>query len=262
MPVGILLGTLAFLAATAAVSDDAFLTWGWRIPFLASALLFPVVLYIQTKVEDSPEFRELANEVESKRAATGTPAVVQAPLSEAIKSNWHTILLGCGLLAATNSLFYISIAGVLSYGTAQLGMDRDAMLGGSLVSTVIGVAVIVSPGIIVWAFPYFWLVNTAHIGAFVIAVSVGSVFQSMTYGPLAAYLGELFPPNVRLSGASLAYQLAAITVSGGTPFIMTAIIAQTGGTTLVSVFVALMGVVTFGSAWLLRETHPPGVPRR
>ncbi|MGE2870542.1 hypothetical protein ACQGFJ_24335 [Rhodococcus sp. 3.70] len=75
----------------------------------------------------------------------------------------------------------------------------------------------------------------------------------MTYGPIAAYMGELFAPNVRYSAASLAYQLAAITVSGGTPFIMTALIAKTGTTTWVAVFVALMGLVTFFSAWVLKR---------
>jgi hypothetical protein len=81
----------------------------------------------------------------------------------------------------------------------------------------------------------------------------------MTYGPIAAYMGELFAPNVRYSAASLAYQLAAITVSGGTPFIMTALIAKTGTTTLVAVFVALMGLVTFLCAWRLHETNPAEV---
>jgi hypothetical protein len=81
----------------------------------------------------------------------------------------------------------------------------------------------------------------------------------MTYGPVAAYMGELFALNVRYSGASLAYQLAAITISGGTPFIMTALIEETGTTTVVAVFVALMGVITFASAWRLRETNPASV---
>lgn len=102
-------------------------------------------------------------------------------------------------------------------------------------------------------------INTKSLPLFFIAVTVGSVFQSMTYGPIAAYMGELFAPNVRYSAASLAYQLAAITVSGGTPFIMTALIAKTGTTTWVAVFVALMGLVTFFSAWVLKETNPKEV---
>ncbi|ANS29733.1 major facilitator transporter [Rhodococcus opacus] len=265
---GVLLGNLVFLGATAAISNEAFLSWGWRIPFFASALLFPVVLYIQTKVEDTPEFRDLQEEAQKKNET-----VVRAPLTEAIKEHWRKILLGCGLLAATNSLFYISIAGVLSYGTAELGLERNDLLAISLLSAGLTVGVVLWSGhmsdkigrrpmiligaamIIVWAFPYFWLINTRNLLLFFIAVTVGSVFQSMTYGPIAAYMGELFAPNVRYSAASLAYQLAAITVSGGTPFIMTALIAKTGTTTFVAVFVALMGLVTFLCAWKLRETN-------
>lgn len=276
VPCGVILGNVAFLTATAAMSNEVFLDWGWRIPFLASAALFPVVLYIQTKVEDTPEFRELQAEVAAKRPEQ---QVVQAPLAEAIRTHWRKILLGCGLLAATNSLFYISIAGVLSYGTTELGMDRNSILAISLASSLVGLGFILWSGwisdrigrrpmimigaaaLVLWAFPYFWLVNTANLALFAVAVTVGSIFQSMTYGPLAAYLGELFEPNVRLSGASLAYQLAAVTVSGGTPFIMTALIANTGTTTLVSVFVALMGALTLFSAWVLKETNPAEVRR-
>ncbi len=270
---GVVLGNLVFLVATATISNDAFLSWGWRVPFFASALLFPVVLYIQTKVEDTPEFLELQEDAKKNQK----DVVVQAPLAQALKDHWRKILLGCGLLAATNALFYISIAGVLSYGTTELGLKRNSLLIISLLSALLTVGVVLWSGkmsdkigrrpmiligaaaIVVWAFPYFWLINTKSLPLFFIAVTVGSVFQSMTYGPIAAYMGELFAPNVRYSAASLAYQLAAITVSGGTPFIMTALIAKTGTTTWVAVFVALMGLVTFFSAWVLKETNPKEV---
>lgn len=271
---GVILGNLVFLGATAAISTEAFLSWGWRIPFLASALLFPVVLYIQNKVEDSPEFKDLQAAV-----AEGKEVVAQTPLLQAIKEHWRTILLGCGLLAAANALFYISIAGILSYATVELDMHRNDLLVSAMLSCIIAVPVVAlsgwvsdrvgrrpmillgSAGVVVWAYPFFWLVNTANLVLLFIAVTIGCIFQAMTYGPLAAYMGELFAPNVRYSGASLAYQLAAITVSGGTPFIMTALIARTGTTTLVAAFVALMGLVTFLCALKLWETNPAEVRR-
>jgi hypothetical protein len=86
-------------------------------------------------------------------------------------------------------------------------------------------------------------------------VVVGFVFQTLTYGPIASFLGELFAPNVRYSGASLAYQLSAIIVSGGTPFLMTALIAQTGSTMPVAAYIMLMGLITFACAWFLPETN-------
>ena len=86
-------------------------------------------------------------------------------------------------------------------------------------------------------------------------MAVGFAFQCITYGPIASFLGELFAPEVRYSGASLAYQLSAIIVSGGTPFLMTALIAKTGSTVPVAVYITLMGLITFASAWFLPETN-------
>ncbi|RAJ69082.1 MFS transporter [Streptomyces sp. Amel2xB2] len=272
VPFGVILGNVAFLAATAAMPEAAFMSWGWRIPFFFSAVLFPVVLYIQTRVEDSPEFRALQKASQSRQQK-----VVRAPLGEAVRNDWRKILLACGTLAATNCLFYISIAGVLSYATEELHMSHESLLAVSLLSSLIGAAAILWSGavsdrvgrrpmiligaalLVVWAFPYFWLVDTRSLLLFFVALAVGGVFQSMTYGPLAAFIGEMFAPRVRFSGASLAYQLAAITVSGGTPLAMTALIAETGSTTAVSVFVALMGLVTFCCTWALRETNPAEV---
>jgi MFS family permease len=272
VPFGVILGNLTFLGATAVMSEASFMSWGWRVPFFFSALLFPVVLYIQTKVEDSPEFRALQEASRSKQ-----PEVARAPLSEAVRKDWRKILLACGMLAATNCLFYISIAGVLSYATEQLHMSHESLLAVSLLSSLVGAGVILWSGaasdrlgrrplvlagsalLVLWAFPYFWLVDTRSLLLFFVALAVGSVFQSMTYGPVAAFIGEMFAPKIRFSGASLAYQLAAITVSGATPLVMTALIAQTGSTLLVSAFVALMGLVTFGCTWALRESNPAEV---
>ncbi|OLT20834.1 MFS transporter [Actinomadura sp. CNU-125] len=269
---GVFLGSTVFLAASRLTSEQAFTDWGWRVPFLASALMFPVALYIQTKVEDTPEFRELAAEAAGKHRR-----IVKAPVKEAIKGHWRTILLASGLLSGTNALFYVSIAGVVSYATTELDVSRDAVLSVSIPITLLGAVLVLGSGwisdrigrrpliilgaalIAVWAFPYFWLVDTGSIALIAVAIGVGGIGQSLTYGPLAAYIGELLEPNVRLSGASLAYQLSSITVSGGTPFIMAAILKETGSTFLVSTFIAAMGLITLVCAWVLRETNPATV---
>ena len=272
VPVAVIISNLIFVAASALMPNEAFLSWGWRIPFLASVVMFSVVLYIQTKVEDTPEFRELQREVSRKE-----DAVARAPLAQVLRNKWGTILLGCGLLSATNSLFYVSISGLLSYGTESLGLERDSLLAVVLIASVAMLVVIpwsghISDkvgrrpliligglGVAVWAFPYFGLVGTASLPLIFLAVVVGFVFQVLTYGPIASYLGELFAPNVRYSGASLAYQLSAIIVSGGTPFLMTALIAGTGSTLPVAAYILLMGLITFACAWFLPETNPAGV---
>ncbi|RSM47321.1 MFS transporter [Amycolatopsis balhimycina DSM 5908] len=269
VPVAVILSNLIFVAASGLMPDAAFLGWGWRIPFLLSVVMFGVVLYIQAKVEDTPEFRELQRAV--------SKPVARAPLAEVLRTRWGTILLGCGLLSATNSLFYVSISGLLSYGTGTLKLERNSLLAVVLIASVAMLAIIPwsgylsdkvgrrplilvgGLGVAVWAFPYFGLVGTASLPLIFVAVTVGFVFQCLTYGPIASFLGELFAPGVRYSGASLAYQLSAIVVSGGTPFLMTALIAKTGSTLPVAAYIAAMGLITFASAWFLPETNPAEV---
>ncbi|WRZ87898.1 MHS family MFS transporter [Streptomyces sp. NBC_01007] len=272
VPVAVIISNLIFVAASGLMPDDAFLSWGWRIPFLVSVVMFVVVLYIQAKVEDTPEFRELQREVSGPEST-----VVRAPLAHVVRNKWGTILLGCGLLSATNSLFYVSISGLLSYGTHSLGLERNPLLAVVLASSV--AMLVILPwsghmsdkvgrrplilagglGVAVWAFPYFRLVGTASLPLIFVAVTVGFVFQCLTYGPIASFLGELFAPGVRYSGASLAYQLSAIVVSGSTPFLMTALIAKTGSTMPVAAYIMVMGLITTASAWFLPETNPAEV---
>ncbi|MFJ5984172.1 MFS transporter [Lentzea sp. NPDC092896] len=269
VPIGVLLGNVAFISATTSLSPEAFASWGWRVPFLASALLFPVVLFIQLKVEDSPVFREL-----KERRAT-EPAVAPAPLTEVLRTHRKPILLGAGLMFASNAIFYVSIAGVLSYATTTLGLARESVLIVSLLSSIVSIPVILwaghasdrlgrrpliiagTVGMIVWAFPYFLLVDTGSLVLLFVASTVGGIASSLVYGPIAAYLGELFEPHVRYSGASLAYQLASILVSGGTPFVMTALLGATGTSMSVSAFLLVMGLCTLVSVIRLPETHQP-----
>ncbi|TFV63393.1 MFS transporter [Geodermatophilus sp. DF01-2] len=269
VPIGVILGNVVFLVVSATVSPEAFLSWGWRIPFLGSAVLLPVVLFIQLRVEDTPVFRQL----QERHAHAPEAQVAQAPLMEVVRKHRRPVLLGACLLFGTNAIFYISIAGVLDYATRDLGVDRDALLTVTLITAAISIFVIYFSGsvsdrigrrppillgaaiIALWAFPFFWLIDTASLPLIFVALTGGLIGSSLTYGPLAAYLAELFEPRIRYSGASLAYQLAAILVSGATPFLMTALLAATGTTASVSAYIFLMGVVTFVAALVLRETR-------
>src|SRR5215208_6489473 len=123
VPVGVILGNLAFLIVGALVSDQAFADWGWRIPFLLSAVLFPVVLFIQLRIEETPAFKALQD-----LSAQESGKVEQAPVREAIRTHRKSVLLGAGLLFGTNAIFYVSIAGVLNYATRELGMDKNEVL--------------------------------------------------------------------------------------------------------------------------------------
>ncbi len=266
VPMGVILGNGVFLVVAAVLSDEAFADWGWRVPFLLSAVLFPIVLFIQTRIEETPTFKALET-----RATSEKPE--QAPVLEALKTHRRTVLLGAGLLFGTNAIFYVTIAGVLSYATRELDVARSDLLLIVLLTSALSLPVIVGSGwlsdrigrrpliiaggllIAAWAFPFFWLIDTGELGLIFLAMFVGTLGSSLTYGPLAAYLGELFEPRIRYSGASLAYQLAAILVSGGTPFIMTALLAATDTSASVSAFIAVMGLITLASAIALRETQ-------
>ena len=266
VPMGVILGNGVFLIVGALVSQEQFVSWGWRVPFLLSAVLVPLVMFIQLRIEETPTFQQLQS-----KSTEG--AVEQAPVKEVLRTNKKQVLLGSGLLFGCNAFFYVSIAGVLAYGTAELEIPRDDLLLVVLIAMAIMVPVLAGAGALsdrfgrrplcaagavvmaLWAFPFFWLIDTANVTLIFVALVVGAIGQSLTYGPLAAYLGELFEPRIRYSGMSLAYQLAAILISGGTPFIMTALFAATGSSTAVSAYLAVLALFTLVSALVLRETH-------
>ena len=269
VPLGVILGNSAFLIVGALVSESAFLDWGWRVPFLLSALLIPIALFVQMRIEETPAFKQAKAE-----AAKRTEGVESAPLTEAIKTKWRTILLASGILFVTNAIFYVSIAGVLDYGTRELGLERNALLVAILISSALTVGGILLAGawsdrvgrrlptmigaglLTLVAFPFFWLIDTGSVGLIAVALILGGIGTSLTYGPAAAFLGELYEARMRYSGASLSYQLAAILISGGTPFITTALLEATGTSASVSAFLFVLGLITLFCAVKLPETAP------
>jgi MFS family permease len=268
VPFGVILGNVAFLVIGAVASDTGFASWGWRIPFLLSALLFPVVLFIQLRVEDSPVFRRLKSEADKEEAAH-----TRLPVFEAIRKHPKKIILGAGLLCGSNSTFYITISGLLDYATRELHVARDPLLvvvllgsflsagaifGAGALSDRLGRKPLMYAGGVVVAlagFPFFWLVDTGSLPLIFVATTITGIGSSLTYGPLAAHLSDLFEPHVRYSGASAAYQLAAIVISGGTPFLMTLLLEATHTSMSVAAYIAIMGVLTVLCVRFLPETH-------
>ncbi|WP_082809487.1 MFS transporter [Tsukamurella tyrosinosolvens] len=267
-PLGFVIGSLVFIVVSFSTTTEQFQAWGWRIPFLASILLVPIVLFIHYRIEDSPEFRKLQEAGEKKEV------VEAAPVRELLRTNLRRVLTCAGLLFACNAMSYVIMTGVLAYGVNHLSMNRSELLTVALVAAI-GMIITVylsgaasdrygrRPVIIVgavlvclWTFPFFWLVDTGNIWLVATASIIGFSLAGITFGPVAAFVAELFPPRLRFSGATLAYQTSAILVSGSTPFIMTALIEATGGTAAVSGFLLAMALVTLGSAVVLPETLP------
>ena len=267
-PLGFVLGSLVFIVVSFSTTTAQFESWGWRIPFLASVLLVPIVLFIHYRIEDSPEFRKL-QDVELEQEAE---AVEAAPVRELLRTNLRRVLTASGLLFACNAMSYVIMTGVLAYGVNHLDMNRSELLTVALIAAACMIVTVYLSGaasdrfgrrpviivgavlVSLWTFPFFWLVDTANIWLVGTASIVGFSLAGITFGPVAAFIAELFPPRLRFSGATLAYQTAAILVSGSTPFVMTALIEATGGTAAVSGFLLAMALVTLVSAIVLPET--------
>jgi len=270
VPFGVILGNVVFLVMGGITAESSFASWGWRVPFLLSALLFPVVLFIQLRIEDSPVFRQLEAEASKDEAVKS-----RLPVFDAIKQNPKKIILGAGIMCACNSTFYITISGLLDYATRELGVQKDPLLLVVLLGSFFSAAAIFAAGaasdrfgrkplmyaggivVALAGFPFFWLVDTGSLGLIFLATVITGIGSSLVYGPLAAHLSDLFEPKVRYSGASAAYQLAAIAISGGTPFLMTLLLDLTHTSMSVAAYIAIMGVLTAVSTHFLPETHKP-----
>ncbi|MBU02286.1 MAG: MFS transporter, partial [Halieaceae bacterium] len=225
--VGVILANLAFLAVSTSMSDEAFVEWGWRLPFIASIVLIGISLYVQLRVEDTEAFKALqAAQAEGGEQA----AVTKSPVLEAIRRYPRRIMLAAGAFLSVQVTFYILIAFVVAYGLNSPSVDltRDQILTSVLIAAAamipalfyfsglsdkLGRKQIYRWGAILtglWGFALFPLIDTGNPLMITLAVSIGMIFLGMQYGPQAAYFTELFTTEVRYSGASLGYQIGAI----------------------------------------------------
>ena len=218
-PIGVILANLALIITSALVSDEFFNTWGWRIPFLASAVLILVSMYIQLNLEDTKAFKELAVH-RNEQANNEKTAIQKSPIIEAVRKYPKRIMLAAGAFINIQVTFYILIAFLLAYGVQSAGMERDDMLTSVLIASAIMVPMqflfssysdrngrrgIFMLGAVLsglWAFAIFPLVDTGSFWLITLAVSGGMVFLAMMYGPQAAFFTELFSTEVRYSGAT------------------------------------------------------------
>jgi len=274
-PLGLVLANIAFLVVSGSLSDEAFISWGWRIPFILSIALIALSLYVQLSLEDTPAFKAL-QDIQAERTehdhAVNAP-VRRSPILEVIRLQPREIVLAAGAFLAVQVTFYILVAFVVAYGTnpAGLGLSRDMMLTVVLIASLVQIPVlflaasysdrhgrrgIYMLGAILggcWAFALFPLINTGEFVWVLLAACGGQVFVGLMYGPQAALLTELFSTRVRYSGASLGYQLGAIFGGAFAPIIATALWSAFG-TVYISVYIAFVSVLTLISVMLLSET--------
>ena len=268
VPIGVILANLAYIIIGALVSDEAFFSWGWRIPFLASAVLIGLSMYIQLTMEDTKAFQDL----QKSNINIENIKVKKSPIIEAIRKYPKRISLAAGAFLSVQVTFYILIAFILAYGVKSTDLVRDEMLTAVLIGSAVmvpslflfsaysdrygrkGIFILGSITTAIWAFALFPLVDTGNFWLTVLAITFGLVFIAMMYGPQAAFFTELFSTEVRYSGANLGYQMGAILGGAFAPTIATKLWTDFD-IFWVSVYIATASILTLVSVLFLTETY-------
>ena len=271
-PIGVILANLAFIFTSALVSEEFFITWGWRIPFLASVILIGISMYIQLNLEDTKAFRELEASTKEKEEEEVGKSINRSPILEAIRKYPQRIALAAGAFLSVQVTFYILIAFLLAYGVASAGMSRDDMLIAVLIASAVmvpiqfmfsaysdrhgrrGIFMLGAALTAIWGFCIFPLVDTGNFWLIVLAITGGLTFLAMMYGPQAAFFTELFSTEVRYSGATLGYQLGAI-VGGAFAPTIAAILWADYDIFWVSAYIAFASILSLLSVMMLTETY-------
>ncbi len=228
-PIGFFLSGGTFLLLGTLMADEEFFRWGWRIPFLASALLVLVGLYVRLKITETPDFQKVLDRNER----------VKVPALAVLKDHTRALVLGTVVALATFVVFYLMTVFALSWGTTRLGFSRQAFLTMQLVAVVFFALtippsavladrhgrrmamILVSAAIAVFGLlfgPLFGYGSLVSVGAFMV---LGMCLIGFTYGPLGTLLAELFPAEVRYTGASLTFNFAGILGASLAPYIAT-----------------------------------------
>lgn len=287
-PIGFIVANLLFLVLSLTISPEGFAAWGWRIPFLLSAVLVIVGLYVRLKLVETPAFQKVVD----------TGEVAKLPLARVFKTSWYQIILGTFIMLATYVLFYLMTAFTLTYGTtaatvdqAQAAADKagkpfdpSAFIPGLgynrndfLLMLIVGVVffgiftlvagplaerfgrrktlIWVTLGIIVFGLLFVPLFGGGFVGTMALLI-IGFTLMGLTFGPMGAELPELFPTNVRYTGSAIAYNLSSVLGAAVAPTIAVWLWTLAHGSTVwVGVYLSLAGVLTLIALLLSKETR-------
>ncbi len=267
---GNLLATGVLFLLAAVQSDAAFNAWGWRIPFLLSAVLVMVGLWVRLSIEESPVFQEAKAEIAEKKQTSS-----HMPFFEVIRNYPKEVLIAMGMRMAENISYYIFTVVVITYivdfAKADKGPILQALLIGSVVHFVwipivgalsdrIGrrpLYLVGAVGVALWSFTFFDLVDDGRSSRLILAVVVGLMLHALMYSPQAAFFSELFGTSVRYTGASVGYQLASIFAGALAPIIAVKLLDTGDGrnTFAVALYVSAASVLTIVAVLFAKETR-------
>ncbi|MFE3457846.1 MFS transporter [Nocardiopsis aegyptia] len=268
VPCGMILATFVVWTITAIIGPDAFVEWGWRIPFLVSFLLIIVGHLIRKSVEESPVFQQM----QQRRAKAS------APLRTLFRNNTREVVLSALIFLANNAAGYLLIAFLATYASRPveefgLGMERGPVLlattlasfgwlastlyGGWLCDRIgrvrtfqIGYAMLAA-----WSVPMWFLIDTGNIVMYFLALFLFTLGMGLSYGPQAALYAEMFPAAVRYSGVSIGYALGAIVGGAFAPMIAELLLTSFDASWTIGAYVVVACAVSFVAVSLVKDPH-------
>ncbi|WP_316151407.1 MFS transporter [Cupriavidus sp. BIC8F] len=261
-PIGLLLANGVFALVTWQVSEEAFLSWGWRVPFLLSALLVGVGLYIRSNVRESGMFEKLEE----------SHAEARAPIMEVLRNYKKQLLIAFGARLGGDIAFYVFTLFLLYFVPTKLGLPKSIALNAVLLGALAQILFIPIAGMLadrigrrpvlmiggiggaVWAFAFFAMIKTGSPALIMLGSFVGMVLVSFMFSPLASFLPELFATRVRVTGASLGFQFAGVFGGALAPLIAVGLLDRFGSTTPVALYLAAVCALIAVAAAAARET--------
>lgn len=264
--IGMVMGTLALWIMTL-LPEDSFMTWGWRVPFVLSALLVVFGLWIRKGIDETPEFKRVQEAGE----------IPDLPIVETLKYHWRAVLITIGAKFVETAPFYIFSTFVVSYATTNLGFTRTATLSAVMIATVVTTVLIPIMGhlsdtvgrkklyvagtvaMALFAFPYFWMLQQGSVALLILATVIA---LGVIWAPITAVLGtmfsEIFDAKVRYTGVSLGYQIGAAVAGGTAPLVATALLAQFNNSYVpVALYIIFTALVSLLSIWAVKDVSAP-----